>query len=202
MLAVTANDELLELPVGDLLERLASDLPTPGGGAVAALAAAMAAGLVAMVARATVGWEDAAGVAAQAHILRARVAPLAAENAAAYEFALASFALPDELEAEVRGRAIGDAVARAAELPLRIAAAASDVALLAAYVAHRGEPALRADAAVAAVLAEAAARSAAHLVEVNLTTTEDDERVVRARGYAAAAGEAARGALVSAAGAP
>ena len=59
-----------------------------------------------------------------------------------------------------------------------------DVAALAAVVAERGEQALRADAVAAALLAEAAARAAATLVEVNLGTTSSDERVARARDLA------------------
>ncbi|MBD0348391.1 MAG: cyclodeaminase/cyclohydrolase family protein [Thermoleophilia bacterium] len=199
---MAASDDLLALPLGGLLEQLATDAPAPGGGAVAALVTAMSAGLVAMVARASRGWDEAAGTAAQAERLRTRVAPLAAANAQAYEEALAALALPEEIEPEVRGGAIGDALGRAADLPLRIAAAAADVALLAAHAAERGEPALRPDAAVAALLAEAAARSAAQLVEINLTTTEADDRVIRSRGFAETAAGAAARALTSAREAP
>ena len=195
---VAAPDDLLDLPVGALLEQLATEAPSPGGGAVAAVTTAMSAGLVAMVARASPAWEEAAGTAAQAERLRKRAAPLAAANAAAYEEALAALALPDRVEAEVRSWTIAEAVGRAAELPLTIAAVAADVALLAAHAAERGDAALRPDAAIAAVLAEAAARGAAQLVEINLTTTEDDERVVRSSAYAETAAVAAARALASA----
>ena len=199
---MAAPDDLLDLPLSTLLEQLATDVPSPGGGAVTAVATAMSAGLVAMVARASSGWDEAAGTAAQAERLRTRVAPLAAANAAAYEEALVALALPEHVEPEVRSRTIGEAVSRAAELPLAIGAAAADVALLAAHAAERGEPALRPDAAVAAVLAEAAARGACHLVEINLTTTADDERVVHGRASADTAGAAAARALASAREAP
>jgi formiminotetrahydrofolate cyclodeaminase len=59
-------------------------------------------------------------------------------------------------------------------------------------VAERGEQALRADAVSAALLAEAAARAAATLVEVNLGTTSADERVARARDLAGSATAAAQ----------
>ena len=186
-----AGDELLELPLVDLLERLASDAPTPGAGAVAALTAAMAAGLVGMVASASPDWSEGAAVTAQAQALRRRLGPLAAANAEAYELALASLALPDDLAPDVRSFEIVKALGRAADEPLRIAEAASDVVLLAAEAAHRGESALRPDAAVAAVLAEGATRAAAHLVEINLTTTEDDERVVSALALVALASHTA-----------
>ncbi|MFN2470933.1 MAG: cyclodeaminase/cyclohydrolase family protein [Gaiellaceae bacterium] len=184
---------------GDLLESLAVGAHPPGGGALAALTAATAADLVAMVARASVDWDEAGGVVAQADTLRRRAVPLAAANAEAWEAALAALALPERLEPEVRSAAIRDALARAADLPLNIAATAADVALLAEHAVERGEPALRSDAAVAAVLAHGAARACAHLVAVNLTTTGDDERVRRGRALAETAAGAAARALASAA---
>ena len=87
-------------------------------------------------------------------------------------------------------------------MPLRVAAAAADVALLAAEAARCGEPALRPDATVATVLAAAATRAMAHLIEVNLTTSADDERVVQSRMLAESAQDAARRLLDSAADAP
>jgi formiminotetrahydrofolate cyclodeaminase len=197
-----AADELLRLRFGELLDRLAAEGPTPGAGAVAALTAGMAAGLVGMVAGASLSWGEAPAVAAQATALRRRLAPLAAANAQAYEDALASLALPESVHPDARSHAIVTALDRAADIPLRIVGAANDVAFLAAEAAHWGEPALRPDATAAALLAAGAARSAAHLVEVNLATGPEDERVLRARSLAASAQDCARVLLESAADAP
>src|SRR5919204_5106230 len=200
MAAVSAAfEDLLELPVEELLERLASEAPTPGAGAVAALTAAMAAGLVGMVASASPEWGESRAANAQAQALRRRLGPLAAANAEAYQLALESLTLPEDMAPEVRSFTIQQALGRAAAEPLRIAAAAADVALLAAEVAERCEPALRPDATVAAVLAGGSARAAAHLVEINLTTTAEDPRVVNAQAIAAAASETAVRLLDSAA---
>ena len=49
---------LAALTVRELLERLSSSSPVPGGGSAAALAGAMGAGLVAMVAALTVGRDE------------------------------------------------------------------------------------------------------------------------------------------------
>jgi formiminotetrahydrofolate cyclodeaminase len=158
----------------------------------------MAAGLVAMAARfSREQWEDAAGVAAQAESVRARVAPLAQEDAEAYEDVLTAMRLPKDLDADIRNRLLGDALSRAAEVPLRIAEAAADVAELGALVADRGNPNLRGDATAAALLAQAAVRAAANLVEINLGTRPDDERRAKAGELVSACGRAVDHALAA-----
>jgi formiminotetrahydrofolate cyclodeaminase len=181
------------LSVAELLDEVSSPEPMPGAGYCAAIALEMAAGLVTMAARISrAEWGEARGAAAQAATLRERVAPLAERNVEAYRDAIA---LLSDGESKGRDDELRDALARAAGVPLEIAEIAVDVASLAAVVAERGDQALRADAVSAALLAEAAARAAATLVEVNLGTTSSDERVTRAgdlAGSAAAAAERAR----------
>ena len=92
---------------------------------------------------------------------------------------------------ERRDFALGRAYARAAEPPLQIARAAADVAELAVVVARNGDPAFHADAVTAALLAAAAASSAAELVGVNLTASARDERVREAERLAESAARAA-----------
>jgi methenyltetrahydrofolate cyclohydrolase len=184
--------DLLDLRVRDFLEEVASKEPTPGSGSVAAVVTAAAAGLLAKVARASKDdWVDGAGIAAQAQSLRDRVAPIAQLDADEYEAALSARDETGEQAGERRDFALGRAYARAAEPPLRIIEAATDVAVLSVAVAENGDPSLRVDAVAAGVLAAAAARAAAELVAVNLTASPDDARVVRAR---ALADEAARAA--------
>jgi formiminotetrahydrofolate cyclodeaminase len=183
------------LPLAELLDEVSSAEPMPGAGYCAAVALEMAAGLVAMAARVSrAEWGEARGAAAQATTLRERIAPLAERNVEAYREAVAKLG-----GAESGGdEDLRDALARAAGVPLDMAEAAVDVAALAAVVAERGDQALRADAVSAAQLAEAAARMAATLVEVNLGTTSSDERVARVRdlaGSARAAAERARATL-------
>ena len=168
--------------VGEFCDTVAAESSAPGGGSVAAVVTTFAASLAAMAARFSgEQWEDAAGAVAQAEALRARALPLADEDARAYESYLAALHLPRELEPAARDAAIGEALSRAAEVPLAIAETALDVASLAADLAERGNPNLRGDAAAAALLAEASVRATANLVEINLATREGDERVERAR---------------------
>jgi methenyltetrahydrofolate cyclohydrolase len=159
--------------VASLCDSVAAETSAPGGGSVAAVVTAFAASLTAMAARfSSEQWEDAAGAVAQAEALRARALPLAEEDARAYESYLAALHLPKELEPAARDAAIGEALSRAADVPLAIAETALDVASLAAELTERGNPNLRGDAATAALLAEAAVRSTANLVEINLATRE------------------------------
>jgi formiminotetrahydrofolate cyclodeaminase len=160
---------LLDCPVAELLDRLAAKQPTPGGGGAAALTAAMAAGLLGMAARfSTAQLIDAASRAAHADRVRTQVAALAEQDAEAYQAVLAAFALPREPDPQVRRRQIRRTLERAARVPTEIAEAASGVAVEAVELAKRGNPNLRGDAFTAAVLAAAAARSAAELVRLNV----------------------------------
>ena len=191
------SGDLLDMRLGAFLDNLATEAPAPAAGSVAALGVAMAAGLCAKVARASPDWPDATAAVAQAERLRRRTAPLAQSDAEAYEEALAALHLPDQLEVEVRDMALGQVLARAAEIPLVIAEAGADVACLAAELAERGTADRRPEAVAAAVLAAAGTRTAAYLVTVNLVVTPDDERAVKARAAAEIASAAARTALES-----
>jgi formiminotetrahydrofolate cyclodeaminase len=189
---------LLELRLHEFLDEVASEGHTPGGGSVAAVATAAAAGLLAKVARASGdGWTEAGAIVAQAESLRARAIPLAEADAEEYEAALRAGAESGGESGERRDFTLGRAFARAAEPPLRIAEVATDVANLALLVVRNGEPSLRADAATAAALAAAAARGAAELVAVNLTASAGDERVLQAARLADEAARAAESAFAS-----
>ena len=190
--------DLLDVQLGAFLDNLATEEPAPGAGSVAALAVAMAAGLCSKAARASPDWPEAPSAVAQAESLRRRTAPLAQSDAEAYEEALAALHLPDHLEVEVRDMALGQVLARAAEIPLVIAEAGADVAALAALIADRGTPERRGEAVAAALLAEAGTHSAAYLVATNLVVAPDDARVVKARAVAKLASASARDALESA----
>jgi formiminotetrahydrofolate cyclodeaminase len=181
-------DEALAGTAGDTLD------PPLGGGVLAAITVAFSAALVALAARrAQDEWPEAGGALAQAQALRLRATPLAQADAEAYAQALELLGKPTGRDAEM-----GAALERAAEVPLEIAEVAADVAALAAETAQRLASAQRSDVAAAAVMAEAAARIALHLVEVNLASGADNERVERARDLAAAAARSSARALAAA----
>jgi formiminotetrahydrofolate cyclodeaminase len=183
---------LAGLSVGRLHDVLAEAGPGPAGGSAAAVAATMAAGLVRLVARVSSDWEDAPGVAAQASALGDRSLALADDDHRVYALAQA------ELAAPARDASLGAALRRAAEVPLRIAETAADVAVLAALAAREGSVVVRGDAWAAATLAEAASTAAARLVHVNLATRPEDELCARADDAAGAAAIAREVALSTA----
>lgn len=180
------DDPLLRQSVRELLDALAEPSPMPAGGSAAAVAVAMAASLLTMASRISVGhWDEAAACAAQATALGRRAAPLAHDDAQAYADVLRlRREHADDVELE-------RAFEHAAELPLRIAEVGADVAELAAHAAPRVTQAVHGDAAAAAVLAQAGTGIAAHLVAINLATRVGDERIARADELAAAAARAA-----------
>lgn len=148
---------------------LAAREPAPGGGAAAALTGALAAGLVAMAAR----FSDArlpasADIARQADELRARAAGLADRDAAAFREVLEAYRRPRDGDGGDRDRRIAAALDTAARVPLEIAEIAAQVAGLAEAVAVGGNPNLKGDSVAAVNLAEASARSAAALVDINV----------------------------------
>jgi methenyltetrahydrofolate cyclohydrolase len=181
---------MLERPLArELAEAISSGEAVPGSGWVAAVSAALAAALVAKTAARSEGWSDSAGARAQATELRDRLLALAQQDALAYERALSSL--------ERRDSGLARALGKAADVPLAIAETAADAALLAAEAAERADGSARADAAAAACLAGGAAQAGLRLVEVNLATAADDDRLARARRAAEAASEAAQRALAA-----
>ena len=164
------------------LAALAARTPAPGGGTAAAWGCALGAALAAMAARFAGREED----ADRADALQARALELGHADRESYAPVLAAQRRPvDDPE---RDAAVAAALGAAAEVPLAIAEAAAEVAVLARRLAEGGRPALRGDALAGADLAAGACRAAARLVEIDLAGAPGDPRLARARAAVAAAG--------------
>ncbi len=166
------------MTVEEFADRLAARTPTPGGGAVAAVTAAHAAALGSMVLEFTVGKERWAAhedgnrrALARLGELRAAALTLADRDAAAYGALNALWKLPKDDPA--RTRAWDAAVAEAIDAPQAILDLAAEVAGACARLGASTNPNLASDLAIAVDLARAAARAAAHNVEVNLPSVAD-----------------------------
>jgi formiminotetrahydrofolate cyclodeaminase len=176
----TAPD-YLDLPLGEFLDRVAADGPAPGGGSVAAIVVALAAGLAGMAARlSSAQLDDAPELAGRADAERLRVAPLAGADAESYGRVLEAYREPDP---EARTARVRDALSGAADVPLAVAEAGNEVVGIASRLAEEGNPNLRGDALASVLLAGAGVRAAVELVGINLSAADvDDERLRRANG--------------------
>jgi formiminotetrahydrofolate cyclodeaminase len=164
-----ASSSFLDSTLKEFLDAVPARTPAPGGGAVAALAGALAAGLVAMAARfAPDEWSRRGEVVGRAEELRTLLEPLADADAEAYGAFLAE-RTPETREAIVA-------------VPFEIAELSAEVAELAQLVAEEGNPRVSGDAAAAFDLAAAAASIAARMVRIN---APDDPRAAVAAARAA-----------------
>src|SRR6476659_6487502 len=153
------DDPYLSASVAQLLDDLAARTPAPGGGAAAALTCAMAAALVEMA----TSFASAQGLEAvrdRAHVIR--------EQASGLAYAVVLEALRME-KGDRRTACLDEAVSGAIAVPMRVLELASEVATLAADVAETGNRNLEGDALAGSLLAEAAARSAATLAQMNMS---------------------------------
>ena len=171
------TSEYLDLPLGEFLDLVASGNPAPGGGSVAAVAVALAAGLSGMAARLSAG-QLADGLAERAGAARLRVAPLARIDAESYERVLDAYREPDS---ETRRERVSDALSGATDVPLAVAEVGNEVAGIAVRLVEEGNTNLVGDAITAVLLAEAGVRAAVTLAEINLSAANlDDDRLGRA----------------------
>jgi formiminotetrahydrofolate cyclodeaminase len=172
-----------ERTLAGFLDALASEAPAPGGGAAAALQAALGAALVSMVCNLTIGKpryaeHEATMLAARAEAEKARVTALALadEDAVAFGAVSAAYKLPkdtDEAKA-ARSAAIQAALRGAADVPLRTAAVAAEVVSLCARILDGANVNVLSDVAVAAASARAALASADINVWVNAQSMTDE----------------------------
>ncbi len=166
----------------DFMDALASASPTPGGGSAAAHTAAVAAALVSMVARLTIGKkkyenvaEEAKGILEKAEAMRLEFLQGIQEDSQAFEAVMAAFKLPKDTpeQSQVRAVAIQAATLEAARVPLAGAARMLDLQVLALDVARIGNTNAISDAGSAVTLARAALECAAFNVRINLNGLDD-----------------------------
>jgi formiminotetrahydrofolate cyclodeaminase len=168
------------------LDKLGSAAPTPGGGSAATVVAALAAALVAMVARITYEnpkfasvANEAGSLAHEADSLRRELLEARSEDEAAYGAVVAAMALPraDAGERAQRTAALQAALGGAAAAPLHAAGLAVTALRLAARAGALGNANLQSDVVCAAAFARAALEAAAANVRVNHHYMKDAETI-------------------------
>ncbi len=161
------------------LDALAAGTPTPGGGSAAAHTGAVAAALVAMVARLTLGKkkyesvkERMWAILEQAENLRQDLLRNVEEDSLAFEGVMQAFKLPKDTpeQEQQRQQAIEKATLEASRVPLVTAQNCLEVQKLAAELTETGNLNAISDAASAATLARAALTCAAYNVRINLAS--------------------------------
>lgn len=175
---------LRDLTVRELLARLATDDPVPGGGSASALAGATGAALVGMVVALTTGRPAAEGhedelaeLAKQSAQRSDRLQELAERDAEAYGAVIAARRMPRDTDDQRIARAarVDEATREATLVPLETARTAAEVLALAERLAPIGSRNAVSDVGVAALLAAAALRGAAMNVRINLPYLPDGE---------------------------
>jgi formiminotetrahydrofolate cyclodeaminase len=184
--------KLVDKPVTNFLDELASNAPAPGGGSVAALGGALGAALVSMVCNLTLGkkayaevQEEIEDLLARSEALRARLTGLLEKDVEAYTGYSVAAKMPRDTEEQKaeRATAMQAALKTATDVPLEIAEAAVEVMDLCMPAALKGNKWAVSDAGVAVLMAEAALRSAALNVLINLGSIKDEEFVAAKRAH-------------------
>jgi methenyltetrahydrofolate cyclohydrolase len=171
-----------EMAVSEFIDRIASNEPVPGGGSVAALGAAVAAGLVEMVANLTIGkkgYETAEsemkGLIEKIRPLRRKLTEDIDNDSNAYDRVFSAFKLPKTTEEEKQKRqeAIQAGLKHAASVPMGVAEDALKLLELARTAVETGNRNAVSDAAVGVMLARTAVLSALYNVKINLDAIHD-----------------------------
>jgi glutamate formiminotransferase/formiminotetrahydrofolate cyclodeaminase len=180
------GDGFADMTIAGFLDALASDSPTPGGGAVGAIAGAAGAGLVAMVCRLTIdrrkheeAWERCREILSRVEKARDAFLALADRDAAAFDDVMAAFGMPKETDEDKvsRSAAIQRAYTTAAEVPLKVARQAVSLMELARDVTEIGNVNAASDGASGAQMLFAAVSCAIYNVEINAAGLKDQLKV-------------------------
>ena len=192
---------ITERSIHAYLDALSANEPTPGGGSVAALVGALAAGLSAMVANFTQGRKKYAGVAPEVADRLADLGQamqvlenLVQKDIDAYGVVGQGFAMPRGTGAQraARDKHIQQASVQATEVLFEIADACATVSEHALWLVKHGNTNLVSDAIMAVLLTDAALQGTVVTIESSLGFIKDERVVAAMRGRLAAYSEVAR----------
>lgn len=165
------------------LDDLASKASTPGGGSAAAIMGAMGSALNSMVANFTVGkkgYEDvdarARDILQKSEDLRNRMTDMIKADIDVFNRVMGAYGMPKETDEEksARSKEIQEALKEATDVPLACAKAAAEVIRLSKPMAEIGNKNVISDAGVAVLAGQAALRSAALNVYINIGGIKDE----------------------------
>ena len=168
----------------DVLSKISSSSPTPGGGSVAALTLAHAHALGMMVSRLTLGkekWSEGHNSASEVIELSTKGIALslllADEDASAFDAVMDSYRLPrdNDLQKSIRTEAIESSTINAALVPLKIMRASSDFLQSIIGLSRTGNPNALTDLLASSELAYASSKIASYNVQINLDSLDNTD---------------------------
>jgi glutamate formiminotransferase/formiminotetrahydrofolate cyclodeaminase len=181
---------LVRMNLREFANELSIDSPAPGGGSVASLAGALAAGLAAMVSNLTMGkkgydevQEDMVRIGVRGQALKDAFLADIDLDTDAFDRLMDAFRLPKKTEEDRRARdaAITEATKGATDIPLGVLKRCVPALDLVKEVAVKGNQNSLSDAGVGGLMALAAAEGAYYNVLINLMDLGDEEYVAAAR---------------------
>lgn len=172
--------EIRSRTIGEFLEELSSANPTPGGGSVAALSAAIAAGLGLMVGAIGLKKREDKPIAqlvTRLNPLREDFLDFVGRDEEAFSAVMDAYHLPKE--DKTRPEAIQGALRGAAEVPLQVAEGCVQLLELLVELAPLGTRQSVSDVGVAALLGKGALEAALLNVEINLAYIKNEQAIAR-----------------------
>jgi formiminotetrahydrofolate cyclodeaminase len=171
-------------PIRSFLTAAASNSHTPGGGSIAALAAALGASMTSMVANLTQGAKFAdleADMQRVADEMAANIREcdeLLEADMQSFDTYMNALKLPKDTDEQkaARSQALQSAGIAATQVPLRLAELCRDAMVTSKTIAETANKNVISDLGVAALLLEAAAQSALLTVDINLPGLKDLDR--------------------------
>ena len=168
------------------LDELAGKASTPGGGSAAAIIGAMGAALISMVANFTVGkkgYEDvdteARNILDKSEDLRNQLTGMIKADVDVFNRVMAAYGMPKDTDEQKSARSgeIQAALKEATDVPLSCARVSAEVIKLSKSIAGKGNKNVISDAGVAVLAGQAALRSAALNVYINIGGIKDENFV-------------------------
>lgn len=179
--------DFMKLTLEQFASSVASKDPIPGGGTVSAYTGALAASLVAMVCRLTLGkksyemsFDRINQVLTEAEQIRGDLLELANKDSVAYLGVSNALALPKMTEQEKKNRkdSLNHALKEATQVPLETMRKCLSVQKLAQEIVEIGNKNAKSDAETALELSKAAAKGAWSNVKINLESLLSDSEYV------------------------
>jgi formiminotetrahydrofolate cyclodeaminase len=177
---------LKELSMNDLMQKLSSSDPTPGGGSAAALAAWQGASLIIMFCGLSLGKEKFKHYETvlqkadkEARTLAEQLKKAVDEDTEAFDQVMKAFRLPKDTEQEKSKRkaAIQKAMRLAAEVPLTVSKNCLSLLKICQEIVDKGNPNSITDLGVGCLLAHSAMEGAILNVKINLSAIKDEDYV-------------------------